>query len=321
MAGMSTHAKASRAAQHKRVELKPWQLALAVAVIVAVSGILLAYGTAGSYVSLWHLAAEHHAPLPRLNPIGLDGGLIGIIVLDLVLTWAGHPLAWLRFAARAFAVGTLAANAAAGWPDPVAVFLRVFAPALIIVITEAVRSVLLDRVKEGRDPIPLARWFLAPRSTVRLWRRMVLWKVYDYTAAIDLELSRLQAIEKLTERFGKDWHKSAPRHVAWMLRSGVKMADALAEVEKLTAPAPAPEPLPDRVPARRSTARKSAPRAKRADDVTLEARALQLLATDLDMSGAELARQLGVSPGYGRKLRARLTAQDRPADRPSVGTR
>lgn len=49
------------------------------------------------------------------------------------------------------------------------------------------------------------------------------------------------------------------------------------------------------------------------DDLDLEARALKLLATDLDMSGAELARQLGVTEGYGRKLRRRLTG-DRPAD-------
>lgn len=59
------------------------------------------------------------------------------------------------------------------------------------------------------------------------------------------------------------------------------------------------------------TAGKSAPD----DEVTMEARALDLLATDLDMSGAELARRLGVTPGYGRKLRAKLTQQDRPQER------
>lgn len=50
------------------------------------------------------------------------------------------------------------------------------------------------------------------------------------------------------------------------------------------------------------------------DDLELESKALKLLATDLDMSGAELARQLGVSEGYGRKLRRRLSG-----DRPSEG--
>jgi hypothetical protein len=51
------------------------------------------------------------------------------------------------------------------------------------------------------------------------------------------------------------------------------------------------------------------------DDLALEARALDLLATDLNMSGAELGRRLGVTPGYGRKLRRRLTDPDRPVDR------
>jgi hypothetical protein len=58
------------------------------------------------------------------------------------------------------------------------------------------------------------------------------------------------------------------------------------------------------------------------DDIELESKALKLLATDLDMSGAELARKLGVSEGYGRKLRRRLTmtgpseaVPDRPEDR------
>jgi hypothetical protein len=32
------------------------------------------------------------------------------------------------------------------------------------------------------------------------------------------------------------------------------------------------------------------------------------------MSGAELARKLGVTEGYGRKLRRRLTDPDRPSE-------
>lgn len=63
------------------------------------------------------------------------------------------------------------------------------------------------------------------------------------------------------------------------------------------------------------------------DDLELEAKALKLLATDLTMSGAELARKLEVSEGYGRKLRRRLTgdrpaegAPDRPEDRAGTAT-
>ena len=38
------------------------------------------------------------------------------------------------------------------------------------------------------------------------------------------------------------------------------------------------------------------------------------LAADLTMTGAELARKLGVTEGYGRKLRRRLADPDRPSE-------
>lgn len=76
-------------------------------------------------------------------------------------------------------------------------------------------------------------------------------------------------------------------------------------------------------PARTGTAPQSDASTAPDDDLELEAKALKLLATNLDMSGAELARHLGVSEGYGRKLRRRLTG-DRPseteADRPEDRT-
>jgi len=85
-----------------------------------------------------------------------------------------------------------------------------------------------------------------------------------------------------------------------------------------TAPEPAPDPIPPSAPAaplerspqpapKRSTrARRSAP----ADDLTLEARALELLGAHPEMSGAALGRELGVHESYGRKLRNRLAPVD-----------
>jgi hypothetical protein len=66
-------------------------------------------------------------------------------------------------------------------------------------------------------------------------------------------------------------------------------------------------------PARSGTAPRSGTGTAPEDDLDLEARALKLLATNLDMSGAELAEKLGISAGYGRKLRRRLTG-DRPSE-------
>lgn len=65
-------------------------------------------------------------------------------------------------------------------------------------------------------------------------------------------------------------------------------------------------------PARSGTASRPDAGTAPEDDLDLEARALKLLATNLDMSGAELAEKLGISAGYGRKLRRRLTG-DRPS--------
>ena len=301
-----------------------------VTVVAAVALLLAGYGAAGSYVSLWHLAAAHKVPLPRLNPAGLDGGLIGVIVLDITLTWARHPLAWLRFAARMFALGTLAANAAAGWPDPVGVGLRIFAPALIVVITEAVRAVLLDRAQDDRDPIPLIRWFLAPRSTARLWRRMKLWRITSYRAAVDMELSRLQAIEKLTACYSGngprlDWRRHAPADLVWMLRNGVKMDEALARVAELTAPAKAEAPgggarkrkpasgrnrnrKPAVVSGRPETGASALPEPDTAD-LSTEAQALGILEREPGISGSELGRRLGKSDGYGRALLRQLAGK------------
>ena len=94
-------------------------------------------------------------------------------------------------------------------------------------------------------------------------------------------------------------------------------ADALAR--KLAGPARRPAAGPGRS----GTAPRTEPGTAPADDLELEARALKLLATDLNMSGAELGRQLGVTEGYGRKLRRRLTEErpseaepDRSEDRP-----
>jgi Protein of unknown function (DUF2637) len=210
---------------------------LAVASITVTTLGLAAYGAAGSYVSVRNLAAAHHVPLPALVPAGIDGGLIGTVALDIVLTWTGYPLAWLRAVARVFVAGTVAANMLAGWPDPVSVGLHAAPPLLILVFVEAARSVLLRAGSDGRwrEPIPAARWVMAPWPTFVLWRRMVLWRINSYADAVDMELSRRQAIIRLTAHYGSGWRDSAPDDLVWMLLNGVRVADACARVAQITA--------------------------------------------------------------------------------------
>jgi len=59
---------------------------------VAVGIVVTGYGLAGSYVSIAELAERHHVPLADFVPMGIDGDLVAVVVLDLVLTWIGSPV-------------------------------------------------------------------------------------------------------------------------------------------------------------------------------------------------------------------------------------
>lgn len=216
------------------------------------------YAAAASYDTVSHLAAAKGVALPRLNPIGIDGGLAGVIILDIVASWLDEPIWWLRLAARVFAAGTVAANASAGWPDSVGTGLRVAAPLLFVVITEAGRTLLLRhkkaeerkrkhaarlarraarraaRDKRRGDRIPVLRWLLDFRGTLAIWRRMKLWQEPSYKSAVSMELERLAAIERLTAAYHPiAWRHKAPADLVWMLTSGVRMTEALARVSEL----------------------------------------------------------------------------------------
>jgi hypothetical protein len=205
--------------------------------VVLAAGCLLAYGVAGSYASVTHLASAHGVPLPRLVPVGIDGGLVGTVLLDIVLTWTGFPVWWLRWLARFLTVAMITANGAAGWPDLVATGLHLAAPVMILAVTEAARSVLLRRPAPGesrREPIPLARWLLAPWPTWKLWRRMVLWEITSYRVAINTEQRRMRALYQLRSRYGASWERQVPDDLAWMLRGGVLLEDAFILISELT---------------------------------------------------------------------------------------
>jgi hypothetical protein len=221
---------------------------LAVA-LVGMSAIGLAvYGGMTSYISVRDMAIAHNVPLAKLTPVGIDGGLLTVIAFDIVLTWIGKPLSAVRWLARIFSLGTIGANMLSGWPDPIAVGLHITPSVLLVIVVEGVREVLLSKYKDEKkarkarpaseeiEPIPLLRWLLAPFRTFSLWRRMVLWHVPSYKTAIDLELRRRQAVVRLRAHFGDEWRKKAPQDLVWMLRSGVRLAEACARVELIISP-------------------------------------------------------------------------------------
>jgi len=246
------------------------------------------------------------------RPGRLSGGqrlAVGVVVLDLVLSWTGQPIGWLRQLVRALTVGTVAANAAAGWP--------------------------------ARDPIPAARWLLAPWSTWLMWRRMVLWQVGGFHAALEAEQEGRRVVVLLRARYGRRWRRYAPPDLAWKLRSSATASDVVASAGRVAALAESdighdvaggesktrgsdmsadgrraanghvgsgdaghsPDPVRPRPSMARvvTHARRSAP-ARR--DPLIEAGLL--LADQPDMTGADLGRELGVSPRHGLRLKKQI---------------
>lgn len=225
------------AAGEVRVPQLSREQAAAVVLSVGLGVVVAGYGLAGSYLSISELADRHDVPLAALVPAGIDGGLVAVVVLDLVWTWIGAPVGWLRQLVRVLSVGTVVVNAVAGWPDPVAVGLHCAAPLMVLAMLEAGRSVLLRRIGEAggtwREPIPLIRWLLAPWRTLLLWRRMALWQITSYRTAIDIELALRRAVTQLRAHHGRRWRRHAPADLVWMLRTGVSVNEAVARVQKL----------------------------------------------------------------------------------------
>ncbi len=231
-----------------RRRLTGWQVSVVTCIIILIGLGLATYAAAASYESVTRLASAHNLPLPQWTPVGIDGGLFGVIILNIALTWANMPLGLLRLMSRMFAALMVAANAAGGWPDPVSVGLRVAAPVLFIVLVETAQAVLLRHHRDlgGAEGIPAVRWLLAPAPTYRLWRRMKLWRVRDYGAALGMEMSLLLATDRLAAHYDPfDWRKKAPQTLVRMLREGIFMEDALVQVAELTAgPPPGVQPEP-----------------------------------------------------------------------------
>ena len=319
---------------------------VAVGVSVTLGLGLAAYGVAGSYQTVSGLAERRGVPLALLVPVGIDGGLIGVVVLDLVLSWIGQPIGWLRQFVRVLTVGTVAANAAAGWPDLVSAGLHVAAPLMLLVMVEAGRTVLLRRVNSPdgrpRDPIPVARWLLAPWPTWLMWRRMVMWRIASFQDALDAEQQRRHAIILLRVRYGRRWKRHAPPELVWMLQSGVSIREAVARVGGLfradtdsgqvTASAAGEKTLAADIPAdtqsaanghtagrgigpERTRGRRTSVtavngsairRSARTDQGDPLARAAGLLENQPDITGADLGRELGVSPRHGLRLKKQV---------------
>jgi hypothetical protein len=194
--------------------------------IIAVAtgaAVIAAIGFVGSYAAVAKLAtAKGFGAFAHAFPIGIDAGILVLLALDLLLTWLRMPLAMLRHTAWLLTTATIAFNAAAAWPDPIGTGMHAVIPVLFVVVVDAARHAIgrTADITAGRhmDSVRMARWFLDPISTFRLWRRMKLWELRSYDQVIKLEQSRLVERARLRARYGRRWRSKAPVSAVMALR-------------------------------------------------------------------------------------------------------
>jgi hypothetical protein len=183
---------------------------LTVAVIIGVMAALIALG--GMVLSFRAVSAEmvpaFGAQWAWLVPIVVDLTVFVFSGVDLVLARLdmSHPLArWTVYGATG---GTVWLNYSAGGSAAGRVA-HVLMPAIWVVFIELMRHVVRRQVNlataSHREPIPAARWLLSPWPTLKLWRRMVLWRINSYPRALEQEKMRLGALAAARQMHGRFW--------------------------------------------------------------------------------------------------------------------
>jgi Protein of unknown function (DUF2637) len=210
----------------------------AVVALVALLGVI---GAVNSFRAVAEAVAPSFGGLAWTVPVGVDVGIAVFTALDLLLARVGMRMAWLRLVPWALVATTIYLNVA-GEHDPVAAVAHGVLPALWVIAVEAASHVVRSHVGlissssvQRMDRVRLSRWVLAPASTLRLWRRMVLWETRSYSEALRRERDRQLACTDLQDRWGRwAWRWRAPRRARVLYRLG-----ELAPAGALTAGPPA----------------------------------------------------------------------------------
>jgi hypothetical protein len=167
------------------------------------------------------------------------------------------------------------------------------------------------------------------RPGSEVWAAWMFGVVLDAAALIGLhvilterERARAGATAlEIADRAAADAQGDAERERRERAAAEAEAAQARAERDAVSAELEAlrqaaPVPLRRRSRPAGARPRRSAPGAADTGDLTVELRAIQMLDAHPELrakgNGAELGRRLGVHPSPGRRLHARLTAEERP---------
>ncbi|MER7573042.1 DUF2637 domain-containing protein [Streptomyces sp. NPDC126514] len=275
-----------------------------------------ALGLISSFDAVSAAAARWGFGEPWMLPVGIDVAIPVFTVANLLLIRMDMALAWVRFVPWALTLVTCGLNIAAGhslW----AKVAHGTMPLLWVVFSEIGAHIYAVRIgaATGRrmEKIRWSRWLLAPLSTFALWRRMTLWEVTSYGAALACERERLLARADLHERFGWTWRWKTPRRERVMLRMGaLAPADQAAPVAPEPTPEPAPEPSQDMAPkqSRKRPVKSKAKTAPRAvSDLLAQARTVTADWTDASINAEALRKALHCGSGPARQVRDALLAE------------
>lgn len=320
----------SRTIPAKPAPLSRWWIAAVV--VIGVMAAALAVG--GMILSFRAVSAEMTRPFGRwawLVPIVTDLAVLVFSGVDLLLNRLrmGHWLA--RAVVYGATLATIAMNYSADNSQAGRVA-HIMMPSVWVAFIELMRHVVrrLTGLADGtlREPVPVARWVLAPWRTAKLWRRMVLWQTNSYPKALAQERVRLEAIALLQERHGPFWRWK----VGALVRLNLSLGEPVpVQVEQAGSTEPAqpveraePEPgtsnpatVPNRTPARVRTeppARRTGPRPNSSTNVSpllSRTERVEMIRTWIDNEGglsavplSRIMEQFGCAKSTASGLRA-----------------
>ncbi|MEV5747164.1 DUF2637 domain-containing protein [Actinoallomurus sp. NPDC052308] len=240
--------------------------------VVVVGGLVAALGLIGfanSFARVKAAASDSFGWFAFTVPIGIDLGIAVFSALDIVLARLDMRIRWLRLIPWSLTGATVYLNVA-DERSMFGVVAHAILPALWVAAVEVAAHVVRARAGLAAgtrmDSVRLSRWLLAPAPTVRLWRRMVLWEIRSYPAALVRERDRILALTDLKDTYGPiAWRWRAPRRTKALYKLG-ELAPA-ADLPDLPAAPVRADGSADGEPASSTTDRRtSAPTRRRRSD-------------------------------------------------------
>ena len=224
---------------------------ITVSVTAACVALLGLVGFVISFATVQEAARPAFGWLAFLVPLGVDLGIAVFSALDITLARLNMRIRWLRLIPWTLVGATIYLNIA-GQHTLFGMVAHAVLPLLWVVAVEVGAHVLRKRAgladPARMDRVRASRWVLAPRSTFGLWRRMVLWEIRSYPAALSRERDRILAKTHLQDGWGRAWRWKAPRRARALYRLGeLAPADLVPTLDPAATRTPLhlPEPTPE----------------------------------------------------------------------------